>query len=611
MYVEEMSKDLALPRWHGQRPWLEIYFAVLLDESRRRALWIRETLFVPKEGDGRATIWGAWFDKDASPASRAAKRIATLDDAHTGDEPLIRIGDSQIARTSAAGSVEGLAWDARWSGGRNVGVDMPSWLPAPLHARAIVHDAETEATITVGDQPTALRGRAYAMHVWGKRHVPTLHWLWTPWLGDASLEITAVSLRDRLSLGLSSFSLDGPQPIKGTPATAAHPHGLLAATVAGARRLVHVQAWAEPDELVGYVYRDVDGSDEMVAQSDIASAHMEVFTRRSPGLPWQFSEERRLDGGVALEIQQHAPLPGVDYIGWDATTAQPKRKIAPPRGDVVDWPELGAIIALGPTYPDHAKELAATLDREQPPAAFAKDARTFHLGAAHVRVPHGDELFAALAALEPGLREQLAQRLPRVPAITDYEGQLALVALDTIDDARLVAGVAQPFGIAVCNDLTARICQVLGEGMPNRHDYWAVAKSFPRFLPIAEQVWAPPDGLALMPDVTIITRVNGEERQHASTKKLAYQLPALVRAARSQLGRPLARGDVILTGTPGGVGIRLSAIQRRLARLVKDRFRKAELLVSLYATSSSLLRPGDVVEVEAGPAGSVRARLTV
>ena len=62
------------------------------------------------------------------------------------------------------------------------------------------------------------------------------------------------------------------------------------------------------------------------------------------------------------------------------------------------------------------------------------------------------------------------------------------------------------------------------------------------------------------------------------------------------------RGDVILTGTPSGVGLRLWPLKRRVAALVKDRFRKAELLVSGYATASALLRPGDVVEVDAGAA---------
>jgi 2-keto-4-pentenoate hydratase/2-oxohepta-3-ene-1,7-dioic acid hydratase in catechol pathway len=124
-------------------------------------------------------------------------------------------------------------------------------------------------------------------------------------------------------------------------------------------------------------------------------------------------------------------------------------------------------------------------------------------------------------------------------------------------------------------------------------------------------VWAPPGGVQVIPDLVIETRVNGELRQQASTRELAYDLTAIVRAARALLGRKLARGDVIASGTPAGVGLRLGPIQRRVAAYVKDRFRKAELLVSAYATSSSLLRPGDLVEVRAGSAGSVCARLVV
>lgn len=618
MYVREMLEDPGRPQRRGQRPWFEIYFAVLLDDSRRRALWVRQTLFTPREGEPRATAWGAWFDADApagAPRSRAAKHVVSIDEAQTGDgEPLIRIAHSHLSRSGAAGSVEGIAWDVRWWGGRPASRELPAWLPSPTHARALLHDAQTEGTVTLdGTEPLPLRGRALAMHVWGKRHVPTLHWLWTPWLGDGSLEVTALSLRDRLSLGLSSLVLDAPHPVRDTPATAAHPHGLLGATAAGTRRLVQVHAWAEPDELVGYAYRDTEHEgDVMVAQSDIASLHYERFARKAPGAPWRLVDERRTAGGVALEIHQRAPLPGVEYLPWDGTQLQrTRRRSQPPRGDMVDWPELGAIVALGMTYADHAKELGVALDRDAPPIAFAEHPRAFVTGDASVPVPTMDALLAALAELEPGLDAEIARRMSRIPAVMDYEGEVALVALGPIDASALAAGVAQPFGLAACNDLTARICQVLGEGMPRPHDYWAVAKSFPRFLPVADRVWAPVDGISRMPELTIITRVNGEERQHASTKHLAFELPAIVGAAEAQLGRALARGDVILTGTPAGVGMRLSFLQRRLARLVKDRFRKAELLVSTYATSSALLRPGDVIEIDAGPAGAVRTRLIV
>ncbi len=653
MYVRKMSTDLALPRWKGERPFFEIYFAVVLDESRRRALWIRETLFIPPEGDGRATTWGAWFDADATPRARAAKRFSPLDQVATDEaDPLIRIGDSYLSKTGAKGHVEGLAWDVRWFGGKRFTKEVPAWLPTPTHDRGIWRDAVAEGTVTIGGEQIAIKGTALAMHLWGTKRVPTLHWIWAPWLPQvasaqprgprgfrtlpghparfdnpptvpatreddiASLDAVAVSLRDSFSLGLSRLALTSPiaggRSVSGSPATAAHPHGLVTATVAGARELLHVHAWAETDQLVGYAYRDTDGRDLMVAQSDIGSAHVEVFDRKAPGFPWHLVDERRVAGRVAVEIHQREPLPGVDYIAWDATSATPaKKKVAPPRGDLVDWPELGAIVALGLTYKDHAKETGQTIDSSKAPIAFAKHVRSFVVGDTTVPVPTTVDLLKALGELESGLDDELVMRAPRIPAVMDYEGEVALVALDAIDDDRLSAGVAQPLGLVVCNDLTARICQVLGEGMANAYDYWAVAKSFPRFLPVADRVWAPPDGLARMPDITIITRVNGEERQHASTRNLAYDLPALVRAARTQLGRPLRRGDVICTGTPAGIGMRLSWVERRLARFVKDRFRKAELLVSSYATSSALLRPGDVVEVEAGPAGSVRSRLVV
>src|SRR5512147_2075233 len=113
VYVVGMPRDLDRPQWKGQRPWFEIWFAVVLDAGRRRALWVRQTLFVPRQGDGRATIWGAWFDADATPPARAAKRYGPLDRAGVGgasgaseaDEPLIQIEDSWLGRGGAAGRV--------------------------------------------------------------------------------------------------------------------------------------------------------------------------------------------------------------------------------------------------------------------------------------------------------------------------------------------------------------------------------------------------------------------------------------------------------------------------------------------------------------------------
>lgn len=623
-----MGREPDRPVWRGQRPWFEIWFVVLLDADRRRALWVRQTFFVPRQGDARATIWGAWFDADAERPARAAKRYASIDRARIGEgEELIRIDDSWMTRGAATGSVEGLAWDVTWTGGRDAHADVPAWLPAPTHAAPIACDAEASGKAVVDGQEVALRGRASAMHLWGKRRVPTLHWIWSPWTGEGSLEVQAVSLHDTFSLGLATLRLD-PGELRGRPATAAHPNCLVTATVAGPRRLVHARAWAEPAQTVGYVYRDTDGRDLMVAQSDIGSAHFEVYARKAPGAPWHAVDERRAVGGAAVEIHQHAALPGVDYIPWDATSSSPRLSAlaAPPdgrggaanrhleqplRADLVEWPELGAVVALGLTYGDHIRETSRKLTPGEPPTSFTKLARAFSPGDGGVRVPDGAEVLAALDEVEPGIAAALRERLPIVPAVMDYEGELALVALDAIDEDRLAEGVAQPLGLAAADDLTARFCQVLGETLEQPLPYWACAKSFPGFLPVARRVWAPHGGLAKMPELTLETRVNGEVRQSASTKLLIYDLPAIIRAARAHLGRPLARGDVVLTGTPAGVGLRLSPLRRRVAAMVKDRFRKAELLVSMYATSTALLRPGDVVEVDAGPAGRVRTRLSL
>ena len=608
-----MGKDLDRPVWRGQRPWFEIWFAVVLDESKRRALWIRQTMFVPRSGAARATVWGAWFDADATPPSRAAKRFAPLDAAVVDEgESLIRTFESRLSRTAAVGAVDGIAWDVGWTGGRETHAELPAWLPAPPHARPIVHDAEASGTVTVGGHTIDLKGRALAMHLWGKRRVPTLHWIWAPWTGDGSLEVTAVSLRDTFSLGLASLRLDGPTEIRGRPATAAHATNLITSTVAGPRRLVHARAWAEPAATVGYAYRDTDDRDLMVAQSDIGSAFFEVYTRTAPGAPWHPTDERRVAGGVAVEIHQRTPLPGVEYIAWDATT-RPETATSPPprRADTVEWPDVTAIVALGLTYGDHVRETGQKLDPTAPPTSFTKHVRSLAPGDGPVRVPTGEEILAALELVEPGLAAHVREHVAVVPAVMDYEGEIALVALGAIDEERLLAGDPQPFGIAVANDLTARLVQACGETMEDPLAFWAAAKSFPRFLPVAEHLWVPPGGIARMPELTLETRVNGDVRQSASTKLLIYDLPAIVRAAHAHLKRPLAKGDVILTGTPSGVGLRLSPLKRRVAAFIKDRFRKVELLVSSYATSTALLRPGDVIEVDAGSAGRVRTRLVV
>jgi len=101
----------------------------------------------------------------------------------------LRIEDTWLGRDGAQGAVERIAWDVKWHSGRPMPAELPTWLPAPTHASMITYDAEATGKVVVDGRSVELAGRASAMHLWGKKHVPTLQWIWAPWMGGASLEI--------------------------------------------------------------------------------------------------------------------------------------------------------------------------------------------------------------------------------------------------------------------------------------------------------------------------------------------------------------------------------------------------------------------------------------
>jgi 2-keto-4-pentenoate hydratase/2-oxohepta-3-ene-1,7-dioic acid hydratase in catechol pathway len=76
------------------------------------------------------------------------------------------------------------------------------------------------------------------------------------------------------------------------------------------------------------------------------------------------------------------------------------------------------------------------------------------------------------------------------------------------------------------------------------------AKSFDKFGPIGPVITS----TSVIPDpsqLTLYTRVNGEERQHSKTDDLVFDIPALIR--HLSRGTTLRKGTVIMTGTPSGV----------------------------------------------------------
>jgi 2-keto-4-pentenoate hydratase/2-oxohepta-3-ene-1,7-dioic acid hydratase in catechol pathway len=134
-------------------------------------------------------------------------------------------------------------------------------------------------------------------------------------------------------------------------------------------------------------------------------------------------------------------------------------------------------------------------------------------------------------------------RLPALSTRVDYEGELALVIarrvrkLSPEHDWRDVVR-----GLTLANDVSARDLQ-------KKDVQWTRAKGFDTFCPVGPLV---SDELNLDVGLNIETRVNGELRQRASTLEFIFSVPELLSAITAAI--TLEPGDLVLTGTPSGVG---------------------------------------------------------
>jgi acylpyruvate hydrolase len=193
------------------------------------------------------------------------------------------------------------------------------------------------------------------------------------------------------------------------------------------------------------------------------------------------------------------------------------------------------IVCVGLNYRDHATEQGTPAPEE--PLLFGK---------------------FATALVDPG--EPIV--LPRESTHTDSEAELAVVIgrsgrrVAAADALELVAGYT------VANDVSARTLQ--------RSDgQWLRAKSFDTFCPLLP-VLVGVDELGDGSGLAIAQRLNGGKLQDSNTSGLIHDVPHVVAHASSVF--TLEPGDLILTGTPAGVGV----------------FREPKVS----------MQPGDVVEIE-------------
>lgn len=226
---------------------------------------------------------------------------------------------------------------------------------------------------------------------------------------------------------------------------------------------------------------------------------------------------RLVNGGApAWALAQEETLVPLAGAPWE-TGGVPK-----PSGDAV--PRRGArllpaasptkILCIGRNYRAHAAELGHEVPKE--PLVFFKPPSSL--------LPHGGTV-----------------RLPRESARVDYEGELALVI------GRRARRVAKEdwrdvvFGVTCALDVTARDLQ-------KTDGQWWRAKGFDTFCPLGPAVETDVDPSTL----TLQTFVDGAPRQNGNTADFIFDVGTLI--AWTSAAMTLEPGDVILTGTPEGVG---------------------------------------------------------
>jgi len=131
--------------------------------------------------------------------------------------------------------------------------------------------------------------------------------------------------------------------------------------------------------------------------------------------------------------------------------------------------------------------------------------------------------------------------MPRQSAEVHYEGELAVVISRMCKDVPIERVRDVVFGYTCANDVTARDLQ-LADGQ------WSRAKGFDTFCPLGPWIETDLD----TGDLSIVTRRDGEVVQQGTTADMIHDVATLVAYVSQTF--TLLPGDVILTGTPAGVG---------------------------------------------------------
>jgi 2-keto-4-pentenoate hydratase/2-oxohepta-3-ene-1,7-dioic acid hydratase in catechol pathway len=202
---------------------------------------------------------------------------------------------------------------------------------------------------------------------------------------------------------------------------------------------------------------------------------------------------------------------GSPFVAWEPTET------------VVPWPSVNLlspvlptkVLCVGKNYEDHAAEFDGEVPEE--PLVFMKPATS--VVGPNQAVVH-----------------------PRISEEVHHEAELAVVMSRPARNIRAEDAGQYIFGYTAANDVTARDLQ-------RKDGQWTRAKGFDTFCPLGPAIETELDPLERL---AVICRVNGEVRQAGFTSDMVFGVAEVLEYITAFT--TLLPGDVILTGTPSGVG---------------------------------------------------------
>jgi 2-keto-4-pentenoate hydratase/2-oxohepta-3-ene-1,7-dioic acid hydratase in catechol pathway len=178
------------------------------------------------------------------------------------------------------------------------------------------------------------------------------------------------------------------------------------------------------------------------------------------------------------------------------------------------FPRPSKIVCVGRNYAEHARELGNDVPRE--PLIFLK--------------PPSSLIASGQPIILPAMSKQV-----------EYEGEIGVLIGSMLTHATEQQAASAVSGILAANDVTARDLQ-------RSDSQWTRAKGFDTFCAVGEPHQPPADFSSL----SVTTTVNGQEKQRGSAADMIFTIPVILAYISGVM--TLEAGDLVLTGTPAGVG---------------------------------------------------------